>query len=453
MHQKGAIIRRSQQTRCACSRLFGSVQYCRYVMNIMSKNGVFLVDYQFSTDRTPDSVGGKTLTFLLMEGKAPIRLDLEATLRKRFPSAHIERAFPYHTKSSVNAISWDRYDLVLISCPSSIGQLSWLQEIKQVDGAPVVIVLTDEKDLGREAVWEGADAHVLLDESSSEFASRLDAMLEVGRWLHAFPLVLPEWHLREVLHNSENALVFLAENRHGELGVVKRFKMDMQGVAPESYENFLQGSRALVQLRHPHLVHILDSGVNAQGIYMVMDYVEGSTLKFYLQGQERIDLSANLILFRQITEAVAAIHAAALLHRDLKTSNILLRDDGTPVLLDYGIETQLMLDTGFISDNEIYCTPYYVSPERITGEPATVQSDLYALGVLLFELLTGKKPYDQGSLSSLLKMHLFAPLPELPDALRPLQPLLHALLAKLPEDRPASAAEVLAQLDAVSLTQ
>lgn len=294
------------------------------------------MNYQFSTDRANDSVSKKALTFLLMEGKAPIRLDLEAALRKRFPSAVIERAFPYRTHhdnrlATLASIAWERYDLVLISCPSSIGQLSWLQAIKDADDAPIVIVLTDEEDLGREAVWKGADAHLLLDESSSEFASRLDAMLEVGRWLHSFPVTLPDWHLREVLHNSENALVFLAENRDGELGVIKRFKLDMKGVAPQSYANFLQGSKALEQLQHPNLVHILGSGVSEQGVYMVMNYVEGQTLKFHLQGCEHIDVAANITLFRQITEAVAAIHAAALLHRDLKTSNILLRADGTQI--------------------------------------------------------------------------------------------------------------------------
>ena len=121
-----------------------------------------------------------------------------------------------------------------------------------------------------------------------------------------------------------------------------------------------------------------------------------------------------------------------------------MRDDVFPVLLDYGIESSVMLSSGFLQEDQIYCTPFYVSPERVIGEPATIQSDLYALGVLLYEMLVGEKPYTGSNLGEILQKQLFDPLPELPTNLASYQPLLNSLLAKLPEQRPASTAAVLA---------
>jgi serine/threonine-protein kinase/serine/threonine-protein kinase PpkA len=120
-----------------------------------------------------------------------------------------------------------------------------------------------------------------------------------------------------------------------------------------------------------------------------------------------------------------------------------MRDNVTPVLLDYGIESSLMLSSGFLQEDQIYCTPFYVSPERLIGEPASVQSDLYALGVLFYEMLVGEKPYRGSNLGEILQQQMFNPLPVLPAHLVIYQPLSDSLLAKLPESRPASCDAVL----------
>ena len=112
-----------------------------------------------------------------------------------------------------------------------------------------------------------------------------------------------------------------------------------------------------------------------------------------------------------------------------------MRSDDSLALLDFGLETRLLVAAGFISEDEIYCTPYYVSPERIIGDPPDERADLYALGVILYELLVGHKPYESTSLEELLKKHALAPIPRLPVALSAYQPLLNGLLAKFPENR------------------
>lgn len=418
------------------------------------------VGKQFSVEasgmRKANSAEKAVPEFLLVEGRSPIRLDIIAALRKRFPDAVIKRVYP-NSSQELQEISWKQYDLVLISCPSCIDQrLSWLSTIKRRRSSshePLVVVMTENRQIGREAVWEGADLYLQYDVSVTEFSVQLDTALEVDRLYRKYPLALPEWHLLEVLHDSENAVIFLVENQQGERAVIKRFKFDVFGMPPEILDHFMADAMTLMEQNDPGLVKLLDAGVTDSALYLVMEYVGGVTLSYMLDEQEEIDATQSLDWFVRIARSLATIHSFGLLHRDLKSSNIMMREDGSLVLLDFGIENQFLLDCGFLQDNEIYCTPFYVSPERIVGEPATVQSDLYALGVLFYELLAGDKPFLGSNLSEVLQKHVFSPAPELPQLFRIYQPLLSALLAKSPEGRIKTAGEVLDWLDTLANQQ
>ncbi len=401
-----------------------------------------------------NSANKKAPEFLIVEGRSPIRLDIFNALRKRFPSAALEKLYP-SCSDELKTIDWGRFDLVLISCPTCIDQrLSWLNTIKQRKHGligkhgPLVIVLTDTRKVGREAVWEGADLYLQEDVSVTEFSGQLDTALEVDRLYRLYPMSLPEWYLYEAVHNSDNAVIFLAENQQNERAVIKRFKFDMSAVPPEALQRFMADAATLIQQKDERgLVTLLDAGVNNDALYLVMEYVSGVTLKYMLDEQETIDANERLDWFVQITSSLAKIHEYGLLHRDLKSSNIMMREDGSLALLDFGMETQLLLDCGFLQGNEIYCTPFYISPERIVGEPATEQSDLYALGIVLYELLTGEKPFLGSQLAEVLQHHVFSPVPALPDKFSVYQPLLSAMLAKSPEGRIKSAGAVLEWLD------
>lgn len=402
------------------------------------------MDYQLSAEAEPISLK-PSLKFLLIEGKSPVRLDLELTLRKRFPNALIERLFPEVLASLAATLNWQKYDLVIIATKVIEPDLTWLQNIQRTRaGLPLVIVLTEDESLGFEVVWAGADLALPLQASPQQLAICLDNLLEVSRALKRYPLHLPQWHFQELLHNSDNSIIFLAENRHHQLAVIKRFKFDVSGVGNQAFASFLQDAKLLTALQHPGLVHLLDVGVSCNAVVIIMEYVQGQTLRALLTQHSELALATILAWFKQITEALGVIHSLGMLHRDLKASNIVMRDDVFPVLLDYGIESSVMLSSGFLQEDQIYCTPFYVSPERVIGEPATIQSDLYALGVLLYEMLVGEKPYTGSNLGEILQKQLFDPLPELPTNLASYQPLLNSLLAKLPEQRPASTAAVLA---------
>lgn len=402
------------------------------------------MDYQLSAG-AEQVVSKPNLKFLLVESYSPVRLDLELILRKRFPKALIERSLLDTNSSLLQQIAWQHYDLVILATAALKSDLTWLHGIQRNrSGLPIVIVLTDDKALEQAAVWAGADLSLPLHASPNQLAAQLDSLLEVGRALKRYPLNLPHWHFQELIHNSENSVIFLAENRHHQQAVIKRFKFDVSGVANYEFGSFLQDAKLLTALKHPGLVHLLDVGVSCNAVVIIMEYVEGQTLRALLTQHAHLSLNTLLAWFKQITEALSTIHALGMLHRDLKASNIVMRDDTRPVLLDYGIESSLMLSSGFLEEDQIYCTPYYISPERVIGEPATIQSDLYALGILLYEMLVGEKPYTGSNLGEVLQKQMFDPLPQLPAQLASYQPLLASLLAKLPEQRPASAENVLA---------
>lgn len=264
-------------------------------------------------------------------------------------------------------------------------------------------------------------------------------------------LELPGYRCQKVLHESENAIILLAQHPSGIQVAIKRFKFDTNGVDKALVDEFLMETWALGLLAHHGLVRPLDAGVASGTLYMVMEYVSGRTLRRQLALTPLPPPKQALLWFEEIAQALSVIHGIGLLHQDLKTSNILVRPDQSLALLDFGLETRLLVAAGFMRQDEIYCTPYYVSPERIMGELPDERADLYALGVILYELLVGHKPYESNSLAELLKKHAVAPIPRLPDKLHAYQPLITGLLAKFPENRLQSAAEVVRLLHEIQL--
>ena len=266
----------------------------------------------------------------------------------------------------------------------------------------------------------------------------------IQHYQRRYPLDLPDWTFIDVLHNSTNAVIFLAENTAGQRAAIKRFKFRTDRLDDSAIEHFHAGIRQIETQHYHGLVRLWQGGINHGVIYLVMEFVQGKTLKSLLQQQPLPSISTRLQWFVEITQALQRVHALDMLHLDLKTSNIMVRDiEKTITLIDFGLETRLLLEAGFLHEDEIYCTPYYVSPERIMGETPDARADLYALGVILYELLTGKKPYESTSLSTLLKMHAVAPIPRLPETFATYQPLLNQLMAKFPEGRLDSATNVL----------
>lgn len=164
---------------------------------------------------------------------------------------------------------------------------------------------------------------------------------------------------------------------------------------------FLQERNILARLEHPYIARLLDGGTTEDDApYFVLEFVDGLPINQYCK-QHQITLTARLQLFRQVCEAVQYAHQNLIVHRDLKPSNILVTPEGTPKLLDFGIAKLLEIEeaSSALTKTQFPFTPEYASPEQVSKQPINTATDIYSLGVLLYELLTGKKPYDLKKLS------------------------------------------------------
>jgi serine/threonine protein kinase len=171
-----------------------------------------------------------------------------------------------------------------------------------------------------------------------------------------------------------------------------------------------------------------------------MEYLGGGDLR------NRIDKGimerAAAQYLRQIASALSAVHEKGVLHRDLKPGNIMLRKDGSIALIDFGLAKKARLEGEITDKGEIFGTPYYMSPEQGHGTNVDERSDIYSLGVIFYEMLTGEKPFKSDTAMGIIYLHGNAPIPLLPTRFSQYQALLNMMLAKSPGDRLQSAAEI-----------
>jgi serine/threonine-protein kinase PpkA len=260
--------------------------------------------------------------------------------------------------------------------------------------------------------------------------------------------------------------VFLAYSAAQKREVVLKVLRTSLANDAEMLRRFIQEYAVLAKLNHHHVARIYDQGFTDDYAYIAMEYLSGGTLKQEIRGRAQPGNPFNaaarevqlhvLSLLRQIVSALHAIHHLGLVYRDLKPDNLMFRTAGGElVLVDFGIVKNVSEHTGGLmperlvstEHGQVIGTPYYVSPEQAMGLDVTHQSDFYSLGVMLYEMLTGSRPYRGDSLNELLARHLHADIPKLPAQHALYQPLLDCLMAKKAIDRPASAQAIWNGLD------
>ncbi|WLG68094.1 serine/threonine-protein kinase [Pseudomonas brassicacearum] len=258
-------------------------------------------------------------------------------------------------------------------------------------------------------------------------------------------IVIPGYDIEGPIGEGAMASVYLATQRSLERKVALKVMAAALAADPTFCERFLREGKTLARLSHPHTVTIHDIGNVGELYYMAMEYLPNGTLK------ERIAAGLTpeqgLTYIRQIASALGYAHGLGLVHRDVKPANILFRADGTAVLSDFGIAKSLDDRTQFTQAGFAVGTPSYMSPEQARGQDIDGRADLYALGVVLYEILVGKLPYTGNDALSTALAHLTEPLPELPVHHGRYQDVLRKLLAKDPAERFPDAAALLRALD------
>jgi CheY-like chemotaxis protein len=405
---------------------------------------------------------------ILVAGRdAQQRAWLRHYLQSIWPDIDPPTLGPDQLRAQASSISIHRHDaLVLCTNFASLhGEesegISWLRTLRRERMLPpIVVVAAQGNELAAvRAIRYGAAAYLPADV--------LDARLLGGtlrRLAHAsrrrrqravraqrrpggaagFPQ-LPGYTLLHELGRSARAAVWLARSDALERPVA--LKVSLPAPPGEPVQAFANEYAAVAALRHPAIVDIHDYGVHDGREFIAMEYFPCGDLRQRLQ--HPIRPAQALQYARRIAMALEVVHAAGMLHRDLKPPNIMLRSDGSTVLIDFGLAKLVDSSGNDTALGVLRGSPYYMSPEQAQGMPLDARSDLYSMGVICFEMLTGRKPFHADSPMELMEQHVSAERPDVPDALGHWRPVLSRLMARDREQRFQAASEVLAALDAL----
>ncbi|MGJ0492565.1 protein kinase domain-containing protein [Methylobacter sp.] len=249
---------------------------------------------------------------------------------------------------------------------------------------------------------------------------------------------VPGYTVQKLLGEGGMASVYLATqkslDRPVALKILKRFDTEAQ------IRRFFNEGKIIASLNHHNIITIHDLGEVDGRCFLAMEYIEGGDLK------QRIDTGLPpdeaIQLIKLIAHCLDFVHQKGIIHRDIKPENILFRKNGTPVLTDFGVAKQLQTDTSLTMDGSAIGSPHYLSPEQAEQKPLDARTDIYSLGIILYEMLTGQKPFQGDSPIEIIIAHLTTEAPPLPKSLAKYQELLDLMIARDANDRFDSAADL-----------
>ena len=356
------------------------------------------------------------------------------------------------------------FDAVLLAdeWPGGRG-LNWARELASRSGfAPIVLLCQGadasvareadalgaftlhHEDLGREAFAEVLTAAERRQAHARAIWRSSLAGRETQRFGDAF--VRGYRCIRRLSAGATTDLYVAESERAGALVALKvaRDRQD-EGAPVDSFRRFLQEYEIAQRIDSPAVVRQYDLGVSDDHAWLVMEFFALGDLRRRMRAG--ISPREALRFAIAIARALSAVHGAGVLHRDLKPGNVMLREDGSIALIDFGLSKDAALALDVTDTGTIFGTPHYMSPEQGHAEALDARSDLYSLGVILFEMLTGSKPYRADNPMAIVYKHRKEPLPQLPAQLLAVQPVLERLLAKLPTQRFANSEEAARALE------
>jgi serine/threonine protein kinase len=252
---------------------------------------------------------------------------------------------------------------------------------------------------------------------------------------------VPGYTIDRLLGQGNIASAYLARGATDKRPIVLKI-IDLNGqLDRDLLKRFIQEYNIIARLQHPHVVHIEERGFGSTFAFIAMEYCAFGSLKTHI-AKRKISAPEALRITRQIAEGLGAVHNIGVAHRDMKPANLLFRDPQTLVLTDFGVAKDLSGVEGLTARGSFVGSVYYCSPEQISQQTSGPLSDLYSVGVILFQMLTGRPPFMGKTATEILEAHVHAPIPRLPTSMAAMQPLIDGLLAKETYDRFQSAQDL-----------
>ena len=400
-------------------------------------------------------------------------------LAREIPDIEVTEYDPEQQGRPGADFDWSIYDALLLDYrlgPHDDG-IQWLRDYKNEPGFPAAVLMTAQGDeyVAVQAIKLGAfDFIKKTDIDPARLAEILtSAMMERTKlqpdatWPRSPTLDRDASIFEEVGYSSNeppdgkgigyrfvrligqgaSSRVYLAERRHDRMTLVlKIIDVTMIGEA-QVLQRFVKEAEIITDLDSPFVVRFLEHGFTKQYGYIAMEFFTRGDLKQRIEHGVSAEDAINYA--RHIAYGLQAIHERGIVHRDLKPGNVMFRSDDSLALADFGISKRLDETSELTNLGSVLGTPNYISPEQALGGDIDGRSDLYSLGIILFEMLTGEKAFKAETATAVVYQHVHAPIPYLPDVLAIYQPLIDSLLAKRPEDRFSCAGDIIAALDSM----
>lgn len=402
---------------------------------------------------------------LLIDDDIAFRQLMAGMLAFACPEVKVEHYDPAEKGRPSAEFGLAEFDLVFLDC--RLGQedgLEWLREFKSRQGCPPIVIITGQgnETVAVRAMKLGAADYLAKQRISGDVLSRIvneasDARKEqAGSTLildaaptHEDPpdagLRIEGYRvIREIGEGAASHVHLVVPEAGGEPIIAKVLLGDLVQ-DHDSLARFLKEYQIVGRIKSPHVAKIFSYGFSDNSAYILMEYLRGGDVRNYFTSQ-MVDQGRILAIFRQVLMALGDIHAAGVVHRDLKPHNIMFRDDGSVALVDFGI-AKILGEPGTTQQGTLLGTPTYMSPEAITGGVVSARSDLYSAGIMLYQMLAKTAPFQGSTVQEILRQHVSAPVPPLPRSQDDFQALIDVLLAKDPDARPASAEMALKFID------
>jgi tRNA A-37 threonylcarbamoyl transferase component Bud32/DNA-binding NarL/FixJ family response regulator len=436
--------------------------------------------------------------FFIIDDNSRFRATLKRMLLTEWPDAFVEEFDPLAQGWPGDDIDWTSYDLLFIDYDlKSDNGLEWFTVLASQGYVPPTVILSSKPDpqVAVKAIKAGAEnylpkrrldgetlrhlmseaahfsrfhevsgttttvaAHPPKEQQSEEHkstdqksgdqisgSSRVIHLMKKGIDRGGWPDIRGHRILGKIGQGGMSTIYLAQRERDNQEVVVKTLLIglvDNKKTLQRSNQEF----KLISRIKHPNIVRLYEHGTLGDVLYTTMEYFPNGDLKQRLR--EGITQQQALSYTRQIAEGLNAIHGCGIIHRDLKPGNIMFRQDETLAIIDFGISKDINSQLDLTIQGQVMGTPNYMAPEQGKGAyKPDARSDLYSLGVLLYEMLTGNKPFAAPTSAAVLYKHLHDPIPHLPNQFFELQILIDKLMAKFPHQRIQSAYDLLHFLD------